>query len=83
LVDVTLEALALCLEKFPPKEIEILDRTDPRRPRMRKAKLIFLNSRGRPMRRAPWSYVWTKAVAPVGLPEGYGFHGLGTTSRRC
>lgn len=70
------EAFARHMELFPPVEVEILDRTDPRKPVLRKAKLLFLTSRGNPIPRGSWPYPWGKAVAGAGLPKGFGFHGL-------
>ncbi|MEV1018145.1 tyrosine-type recombinase/integrase [Micromonospora sp. NPDC049801] len=73
---VVAEALARHIELFPPEEVEILDETDPRKPVARKAKLLFVSARGKPMRRSGWSYPWAKAVKASGLPEGFGYHGL-------
>lgn len=73
---ITSEALARHIELYPPKEVEIEDRTDPRKPVARMAKLLFVNTQGRPLKTGPWSRPWVAAVSAVGLPEGFGFHGL-------
>lgn len=73
---VVAEALARHIELHPPKDIEVLDETDPRRPVVRMAKLLFPTSRGTTLSRSTWRYPWTKAVAAAGLPEGYGYHDL-------
>lgn len=52
------EALAAHLARFPAREVEIEDRTDTRRLRRRKAKLLFLSERREPIRRGAWSHVW-------------------------
>lgn len=71
------EALQWHIERFPPKPVEILDETDPRKPVVRKARLLFLNSRGTPMRQWSWVDPWAAAVrATSGLPDGFGYHGL-------
>lgn len=70
------EALARHLEQFPAVEVEVYDETDPRRPRRRAARLLFLNARGNPVRRSGWAQVWAPAVAAAGLPAGFGLHGL-------
>jgi integrase len=51
-------ALSMHIAEFPPVEVEIEDRTDPLKPRTRKARLIFTDDSGRPMRRSTWSRVW-------------------------
>jgi integrase len=70
------DALALHLEHFPPVEVEIDDETDPRNPRRRIAKLIFVNGNGDPIQRPSWTSVWPPAVEKAGLPKGFGYHGL-------
>lgn len=70
------EALARHIEAYPPVEQEIEDRTDPRNPVRRMAKLLFVNEAGSPIRRNHWGRFWIPAVAGAGLPEGFGFHGL-------
>lgn len=50
--------LSVHVAEFPPVEIEIEDRTDPLKPRTRKARLVFTDDSGRPMRRSTWSRIW-------------------------
>jgi Phage integrase family len=52
------------------------DDTDPRKPVRRTAKLLFVNGNGDPIHRASWSQPWAPAVERVGLPKGFGYHGL-------
>lgn len=52
--------MSVHVAKFPPVEVEIEDRTDPLKPRTRKARLLFTDDRGRPMRRSTWSRIWKK-----------------------
>jgi integrase len=73
---VVAEALAEHMRRFPPSEVEIDDETDPRRPRRRRARLLFTTRDGRPVSRNSWSHTWTPAVRAAGLPEGFGCHGL-------
>jgi integrase len=73
---VVAEALARHLELHPPKEIEVLDETDPRKPVARMAKLLFLSSRGTALSRSTWKYPWDRAVKGTDLPKGYGYHDL-------
>jgi integrase len=68
--------LARHLELFPAAEVEVDDETDPRKPVRRKARLVFANEAGQPIHRASWSHVWALAVKKVGLPAGFGLHGL-------
>jgi integrase len=56
------EEVAAFLASFPAREVEIWDRTDPRKPVLRKARLIFTNTRDRAIRRGAWSKVWAVAV---------------------
>lgn len=76
LPDTVAEELAAHVAAFPPVPVEIDDETDPRRPRRRKAKLLFLNAHGKPIHRGSFSDPWCGAVRRAGLPEGYGFHAL-------
>jgi integrase len=50
-------------EEFPVRPVEIEDRTDPRRPEERKARLLFLSEYGAPLRRGSWAKVWARNVA--------------------
>ncbi|MGN7136429.1 site-specific integrase [Streptomyces pseudogriseolus] len=55
-------AVAEHLQAFPPAEVEIEDRTDPRKPRTRKARLLFVSETGDPIRRGSWAKVWARMV---------------------
>jgi integrase len=68
--------LAQHLERYPPEEVWIDDETDPRRPRRRKAKLIFTNAAGDPIYRGSWSKPWRRAARRAGLPDDYTMHAL-------
>nr|MDT0660802.1 site-specific integrase [Micromonospora sp. DSM 115978] len=68
--------LAEHIRRYPVREIEIEDRTDPNRPRVRKAQMIFLSSTRRPWRRNGMSELWIPRVAQAGLPVGFGMHNL-------
>jgi integrase len=73
---VTADALALHLQRHPPKAVEIEDATDPRNVRTRLAKLVFTNAANRPIYRASWSHVWAPAAQGLNLPDKTGFHAL-------
>ncbi|MFF3872915.1 tyrosine-type recombinase/integrase [Streptomyces sp. NPDC001978] len=60
LVDVAVNALAAHLQQFPAAVVDIEDRTDPRKPRRRKAQLLFSNDRNDVLKRASWSHVWAR-----------------------
>ena len=62
LADVTLERLAEHLAEFPPAEVEIMDWTGAQ-PRRRKARLVFSDEAGRPLRHNRLSDAWRAAVA--------------------
>ncbi|MGW9024778.1 tyrosine-type recombinase/integrase [Streptomyces sp. NPDC055722] len=71
------------LEAFPPVEVEIEDRTDPRKPVMRKARLLFVSQYGDPIRRGSWAKVWARmvkrantalAAAQLRVPDGTTTH---------
>jgi integrase len=72
----TLDALAVHLAAFPAGSVEIEDRTDPRRPHRRAARLVFALDSGRPVIRSRWSRLWAAAARPAGLPDGTGLHVL-------
>jgi integrase len=76
LPDVVAEALALHLATYPPAEIEISDETDRRAVRVRPARLLFTNAKGRPIHRASWSHDWRPAAQAAGLPPRSGYHAL-------
>jgi integrase len=69
-------ALARHLEQYPPREIEIEDRTDPRNIHHRPVRLLLTTGTGRPLHRSNWSKVRRTAVRRSGLPAGFGLHGL-------
>ncbi|MGY0067181.1 site-specific integrase [Streptomyces sp. QTS137] len=73
------------LKAFPPAEVEIEDRTDPRKPRTRKARLLFVSRTGDPIRRGSWAKSWARMVkradkqlidagSPLRVPEGTTTH---------
>lgn len=70
------EELAQHLEAFPVVETLIEDETNPRKPVVRTARLLFLNASGLPINRSGWSHTWTPAIARAGLPDGTDFHSL-------
>lgn len=53
------DVLAMHLDRFPPREVKIEDRTDPRKPQRRTARLLFVNQYREPIRRGAWSHVWS------------------------
>ncbi|MEU6705772.1 tyrosine-type recombinase/integrase [Streptomyces wuyuanensis] len=53
-----IDAVAGHLAAFPVSGVMIEDRRDPRKPRERKAMLLFPNERGEAVRRSKWSRVW-------------------------
>lgn len=73
---VTADALARHLQLHPPRPVEIVDETDPRRVKTRTASLVFTNTAGRPIYRANWSHAWAPVARSVGLPEKTGYHAL-------
>lgn len=70
------EELARHLRDFPPREVEIEDRTDPRKPKTRGARLLFTDDDGQPVKARDFSDVWRPAVEAAGLPKGYGLRDL-------
>ncbi|MFF7854108.1 tyrosine-type recombinase/integrase [Streptomyces sp. NPDC007904] len=75
------------LKTYPPAEVEIEDRTDPRKPRTRKARLLFVSETGDTIRRGSWSKVWARMVkrankelaaagSPLRVPAGTTTHDL-------
>ncbi len=75
------------LRMYPPAEVEIEDRTDPRKPRSRKARLLFVSRTADPIRRGSWSKLWARMVkradkqlaaagSPLRVPEGTTTHDL-------
>ncbi|MFJ6483972.1 tyrosine-type recombinase/integrase [Streptomyces sp. NPDC091682] len=73
LTKAAVDALAAHLERFPAPAVQIEDRTDPRKPRQRTARLIFPNQDGKPVRRGAWAHVWSRArrSANEALVEAY------------
>jgi len=76
LAQVTLDALAAHLAAFPARDVEISDRTDPRNPVSRVARLAFTTATGSPVTRSQWSQIWRPAARAVGIPGGTGLHVL-------
>jgi len=68
------DMLAAHLAEFPATTVEIEDRTDPRKPRLRKADLLFTTTIGTPVRRGTWGDIWRPAAEKVGLPPRTGLH---------
>lgn len=66
----TAQLLAQHIERFPPIEIELPDRTNPDKPTTRIARLLFADDDGRPLHRSEWSRIWNKALKDAGLPPG-------------
>lgn len=73
---VTAAALARHIEQYPPAEVEIWDRTDPRKPVLRTARLLFTTARTNPIHRATWAHMWAPAARAAGIPRGTGIHCL-------
>lgn len=68
------DMLAAHLAEFPAGTVEIEDRTDPRKPKVRQADLIFTTSLGTAIKRSTWSDIWRRAAEKVGLPPRTGLH---------
>lgn len=60
LVDSAVQALSAHLQRHPAVAVELDDRTDPRRPRRRAAKLLFTSERRESIRRAGWAHTWAR-----------------------
>ncbi|MEU3436356.1 tyrosine-type recombinase/integrase [Streptomyces sp. NPDC006863] len=60
LAGLAVDALAAHLQQYPAAVADIDDRTDPRKPRRRKAHMLFSNDRNEVIKRASWSHVWTR-----------------------
>ncbi|MGW1034305.1 tyrosine-type recombinase/integrase [Streptomyces antibioticus] len=60
LVGLAVDALAAHLQQYPATVVDIEDRTDPRKPKMRKAHMLWTNERGVVLKRASWSHVWAR-----------------------
>ena len=74
LAQLTLDALAAHLAAFPAVTAVVDDRTDPRRPVRREARLLFARPGGSPVGRHDWSLVFGAAAGRAGLPKGTGLH---------
>lgn len=72
LAKVTLDALATHLAEHPVAEVELSDRTDPRNPVTRTARLVFTTAAGGPVTRSQWSQIWNPAARATGVPRGGG-----------
>jgi integrase len=68
------DTIAAHLAEFPAREVEVEDRTDPRHPKLRSARLIFTTSTGAPVKRSTWSGAWTPAAHKAGFPARTGLH---------
>ncbi|WP_309115956.1 site-specific integrase [Saccharothrix sp.] len=64
------EALASHIALHPPEPVLIWDRTNPDKPRQRKARLLFLDLNGKPMCGTRWAKFWAAGVEQAGLPVG-------------
>ena len=60
LVGLAVDALAAHLQQYPAAVVDIEDRTDPRKPRRRKAHMLFSNDRNEVLKRASWTWVWSR-----------------------
>lgn len=60
LVGLAVDALAAHLQQYPAAVVDIEDRTDPRKPRRRKAHMLFSNDHNEVIKRASWSHVWAR-----------------------
>lgn len=70
------EELARHIQLFPPSLLDLEDRTDPRKPKTRGARLLFTDEDGMPVKAREFSDVWRPAVKAAGLPLGYGLRDL-------
>jgi integrase len=76
LAQVTLDALAKHLAVHPAHTVTVTDRTDPRKPVEREARLVFTLDDGTPVARHTWSGIWAPAAKAAGLPARTGLHVL-------
>ncbi|WP_327401977.1 tyrosine-type recombinase/integrase [Streptomyces sp. NBC_01288] len=60
LVGLAVDALAAHLQQYPAAVVDIEDRTDTRKPKRRKARMLFTNDHGGVLKRASWSHVWAR-----------------------
>lgn len=86
LPNITADALAEHIRKYPPAEIELVDATDPdsRKHKARQVKLLFTDEKGRPITRGNWSKIFQPAAQALGLPpRSAAYICYATTSPRC
>ncbi|ROP36251.1 tyrosine-type recombinase/integrase [Saccharothrix texasensis] len=76
LPDVLVDAIGDHIGRYEPAEVKIVDRTNPRVPLTRTARLMFSTVTGRPLHSSIWADIWPDAVDEAGLPEGTGLHAL-------
>jgi len=72
----TLDALAAHLAAYPPVEVEIEDRTDPRHPVRRLVRLVFSGDGGLPITGSMWTKAFHPAAQAAGFPAQAGVHTL-------
>jgi integrase len=81
------EALTEHLMRFPPVPVELVDKSDPRRPHKRTTHLVFPNANGRAINGGGWSVVWRnlrkrantaleEADSPIRVPQSASMHDL-------
>jgi integrase len=70
LPEIVLHRLSAHIKQHPPVEVSVWDRTNPSRPIERKARLLFLEPGGQPMRSPTWARIWASGVERAGLPGG-------------
>jgi integrase len=82
------EELARLVALKPPETRRMRDCTDPRKPFVRDAQLLFTTANGRPVNRSNWSRVWRSALRRAdakarevdpkgpGVTQGWGLHSL-------
>ncbi|MGW5333624.1 tyrosine-type recombinase/integrase [Streptomyces bauhiniae] len=74
LAGLAVDALAAHLQQYPAAVVDIEDRTDSRKPKRRKARMLWTNDRGVVVKRASWSHVWSRMEvrANEALDKAYG-----------
>jgi integrase len=82
LAQVTLDVLAAHLAVYPARTVMITDRTDPRNPVEREARMVFTLDDGTAVARHSWSEIWVPAAKAAGLPSRTGcMHCVTSTPR--
>jgi integrase len=76
LPQVVVDALAAHLAAFPAVSTEVLDTTVKPAPKLRTARLLFLDDRGEPIRRTRFSEAWRPAARAAGLGDDVTGHDL-------